>query len=226
MSADFGVLAMPTILAEHLPYFVHYGALLYLVCFIFRDQILLRSFAIAGDLANTVYFYGGTGTALWAPLFWCMMNISINLVMIGIILNDQRHAGMSDDELSLFRKLDALTPGDFRKLIRIGKWHRAPAETVLTEQTKEVDRLFYVLEGDIDIEKSGRSIHSPAGLFIGEIAFLRGRPATATVKVGEGAHYFEWRKSDLQRLFDKQPDLRNAFASLLNADMAEKVARS
>lgn len=217
---------MPTILSEHLPYFVHYGALLYLVCFIFRNQIILRSFAVAGDIANTVYFYGGAGETLWSPIFWCSMNIWINLVMIGIILNDQRHSGMTDDELSLFRKLDTLTPGDFRKLVRAGKWHRAASETVLTEEAQQLDRLFYVLEGDIDIAKSGRSIHSHAGVFIGEIAFLRDRPATATVKVGEGAHYFEWRKADLRRLFGKNPDLRSAFSSLLNADMAEKVARS
>jgi hypothetical protein len=39
------------------PNLIHIGALCYLVCFLFRDQLWLRIFAVLGDLVYTG-FYG------------------------------------------------------------------------------------------------------------------------------------------------------------------------
>ena len=36
---------------------VHFGAALYLIGFLFREQIVLRAFVIAGDLVYISYFY-------------------------------------------------------------------------------------------------------------------------------------------------------------------------
>jgi len=44
---------------------VHIGAALYLVGFLFRDQILLRAFVIAGDLVYISYFYFAPQVPLW-----------------------------------------------------------------------------------------------------------------------------------------------------------------
>jgi hypothetical protein len=49
---------------------VHIGAALYLVGFLFRDQILLRAFVIAGDLVYILYFYFAPEVPLWGGIFW------------------------------------------------------------------------------------------------------------------------------------------------------------
>jgi CRP-like cAMP-binding protein len=214
-------------ISEYFPHIVHVGAMLHLVAFAFRNQLVLRGFAIAGSFAYSLYYLVGAGeTALWSPMFWSVMSILINIVLIIIIVGDSRQSGFSDDELKLFRKLDKLSPRDFRHIARAGKWHRAAGETVLTEEGKPLNSLYYVLDGTVAVEKAGRIITPGANLFVGEIAFLLGRQATATVKIGAGSQYIEWRGQDLHQLFKKQPALKGTFASLLNADMAEKVARS
>lgn len=48
---------------------VHLGAVLYLICFLFRDQVILRSFAIAGDFAYTAFYFGATDQPLWQAMF-------------------------------------------------------------------------------------------------------------------------------------------------------------
>lgn len=206
--------------------FVHLGAVLYLVCFLFRDQILLRSFAIAGDTAYVIYYYNVSDQPLWGAIFWNIPNAAVNLAMIAVILRDRRTTSFSENELKLYRCLKTLSPSDFRKIAKLGKWTRTTAEMPLAEEGQPLDMLHYVVEGDVEIHKGGRRIHVEPGLFIGEVAFLRKRTASATVKVAAGSLYISWPHSTLLRMQDRNEGLRNAINSMLSVDMADKVARS
>jgi hypothetical protein len=205
---------------------VHLGAIFYLVCFLFRDQILLRSFAIAGDFAYVAYYYNVADQPLWGAIFWNVPNVLINLAMIALILRDNRTTSFTDNELKLYRSLNMLSPSDFRKIVRLGKWGKANADTLLAAEGQPLGLLHYVLEGDVEIDKGGRKINAEPGMFIGEIAFLKQRPASATVKIRPGSVYISWLHTDLMRAQIKYDSLKNAIGSMLNSDMAEKVARS
>jgi CRP-like cAMP-binding protein len=216
---------MPT-LSESLPHLVHVGAILYLICFLFRDQILLRSFAIASELVYVAYYFTIADEPLWSAIFWSIPTIGINLAMIALILRDRGTASFSENELKFYGKLPSIEPGEFRKLLRAGKWVTAQAETVLTQEGDRPDHLYFVLEGSIDMQKRGRKIPVEAGIFIGEIAFLSDRPATATVSVAPKALYFSWPRARLQMARDKDQGLAVAIGSMLNADLAGKLART
>ncbi len=211
---------------EAAPYLVHIGALLYLVCFLFRDQIVLRALAIAGDVTYSAYYLGGTDQPLWNAIYWNVLTVLVNVVMIGIILRDSRLSRFTDDELAMFRNLRGLSPKHFRALLKIGTWTRSAGTDTLTEAGQPVGRLHYVLEGKVAIGKGERTITSGPAVFIGELAFLRDKPATATVSVAPGALYMSWPRGALQAALVKDESLKNALAALLNADMAEKVANA
>ena len=208
------------------PYLVHVAAIFTLFCYLFRDQIKLRIFAAIGDALLVAYYYFGFDVPLWNPLVWSVLNIAINVAMILIILRDAREHEMSDEELSLFRSLDTLTPGQFRKLVSIGKWNRALFPQTLTEEGEALKELHYVLDGNITIAKAERSFPVEAKKFIGELAYLRKRPATATVKVSADSHYISWSHEDLELLFRRNEDLRTAMQLLMGRDVAEKMANS
>ena len=208
------------------PYLVHVAAIFTLFCYLFRDQIKLRIFAAIGDALLVAYYYFGFEVPLWNPLVWSILNIAINVAMILIILRDAREHAMSDEELSLFRSLDTLTPGQFRKLVAIGEWHRALLPQTLTEEGEELKQLHYVLDGNITIAKADRKFPVEPKKFIGELAYLRKRPATATVKVSADSHYISWSHEDLELLFRRNDDLRTAMQLLMGRDVAEKMANS
>ena len=63
-------------------------------------------------------------------------------------------------------------------------------------------------------------------IFIGEIAFLRDKAASATVMTEAKSLYVSWNQSALRSLLKKNEDLKNAMSSLLSTDMADKVARA
>ncbi len=205
---------------------VHVGAILYLVCFLFRDQILLRSFAIAGDAAYVAYYYNIADQPLWGAIMWNIPNGLVNVAMIYLILRDRRTSSFSENELKLFRCLKDISPTDFRKIAKLGKWNTASGEVELAKEGQPLDTLHYVLEGDLQIDKGGRKIQAMPGMFIGEVAFLKQRPASATVKVTPGSLYISWPHGELIKAQSKSDGLRNAINSMLSADMAEKVARS
>lgn len=210
-------------MAQHL---IHVGAVLYLICFLFRDQIALRTFAIAGDFAYMAYYFTASSSPLWEAIFWIIPNMGINIVMIFLILRDRRMTVLSDDEMSLFQNLRGLSPGQFRRLMKLGKWRTLEEPVALTQEGQSLDQLHYVLKGDVEVDKSGRKIRVDPAVFIGELAYLRGKPATATVTAGREAVVVSWSHQDLRRAIAKDNDLSQSLATLLNADLAEKVARA
>jgi hypothetical protein len=180
------------------PYLIHLGAMCYLVCFLFREQLLLRIFAICGDVFYTAYFFVAAGEPLWSALTYSSLNIVINVIMIGMIMQDRRHTPLADNDLKLYQSFTGMSPGDFRRLSRIGQWHNSKDEQTLTEEGKQLDKLYYVLEGDIEVRKGERNIPVEAGMFVGEIAFLKRVPASATVIAKPGTHYISWSRITAQ----------------------------
>ena len=206
---------------------VHVAAALYLVGFLFRGQIMLRTFVIAGDLVYISYFYFAPDVPLWGGVFWSAVFMLVNLAMIARVVADRTSFRLSGEERRLFNLLGTLTPGEFRQLIRLARWRTATARTVLAEENRPLAELHYVLDGQIAVEKSGSA---PRQLgphtFIGEVAFLLHQPASATVTVSAGARYVTWDRAALCREQLRAPSLAVALSAALNRDMAAKVARS
>jgi hypothetical protein len=205
---------------------VHVGAILYLVCFLFRDQIWLRSFAIAGDVAYVTYYYNISDQPLWGAILWNIPNAIINIAMIYAIVRDGRTDNFSENEMKLYRRLGDLPIAEFRKIVRLGRWQIAGADTQLTVEGQPLEDLHYVMEGALEIDKGGRKIQVNPGLFIGEIAFLKKRPASATVHVKQGSTFISWSHTALQVAQSKNASVKLVISAMLNDDMAEKVARS
>jgi hypothetical protein len=205
---------------------VHVGALLYFAGFLFSDQLVLRAFVIAGDLVYIVYFLAAPAEPLWGGIFWSAIFIAVNVWMIGRLVADRADFRMSEEERRLFQLLETLSPGEFRRLIKLGRWHSAEKTTVLTVEDKPLDRLYYVLSGDIDIDKVGQVRTIGPETFIGEVAFLTSRPASATVTITAGARYVVWEMGPLRRLLFRTPSLHIAVSSALNRHMAVKIARA
>lgn len=216
-------MTLPSFVAQNL---VHVAAIFTLICYLFKDQIKLRAFAALGDALLTVYYVVAFPAPLWNAMYWTIINVIINVAMIALLLRDRRMTLLSDDEMTLFRALETLSPGQFRKLLKLADWHVQEEPVQLTAEGEKPGHLYYILSGDVTIAKQGRSFVAAPKTFIGEIAFLRGTPASATVTTPPAAHYVSWPVEELQALLKRNEDLKNAFSALLSADMADKVART
>ena len=209
-----------------LPYLIHVGAMFYLTCFLFRDQVLLRTFAILGDFCYTAFYFSLPGEILWSAVFYSFLNMVINVYMISLVLNDRRHIALKDDDMRLYQGFAGMSPGDFRRLSKLGTWHRSETQAILAEEGKPLDQLYYVLEGTVEVTKAGRNIPVSPGMFVGEVAYLKNSPASATVMVKPGSLYMAWTHDALRKAIDKHDGLRQSLSFVLSSDLAAKVARS
>ena len=205
---------------------VHFGAFLYLAGFLCRDQLLLRGFIVAGDVVYILYFYLAPASPLWGGIFWSAVFTLANLAMIARILSDRSAYGMTEEDRRLHGLLDTLTPGEFRRLMRAGNWNQAEGNVAVTLEGQPLHRLAYVIDGRITVEKAGHSFTIAPPAFIGEVAFLIDRPASATVTLAAGARYVSWDMAVLRKVLLRSPALRIGLGAAFNRDMAEKVARA
>jgi hypothetical protein len=203
---------------------VHVGALLYLAGFLFRNQLILRGLIIAGDFVYILYFYFAPDVPLWGGIFWSVMFTVVNLGMIGLIVADTMHFNLTANEKKLFGLLENLTPGEFRQLLGAGKEELAKVPAVITREGQILEKLYFILDGTMTIEKGGQRWPSESQTFIGEIAFLLARPATATVTLEAGTVYFVWDAEPLHRLLRGSPALNTALSAIMNKKLAQKVA--
>lgn len=208
------------------PALIHLGAMCYLVCFLFRDQLWLRVFAVLGDIAYTAFYFTAADEPLWSAIIYSMLNVFINFVMIGFILNDRRMTTLADNDLRLYQKFQGMAPGDFRRLCKIGKWREAETDHTLTTEGSHLHHLYYVVDGEIEVKKGNRTIPVQSGTFIGEIAYLKKTTASATVVAKAGAHYISWSHDELKTIVSRHDTLKQSFGNLLSADLALKVANS
>jgi Cyclic nucleotide-binding domain len=208
------------------PYLIHVGALCYLVCFLFRDQLWLRIFAVLGDLIYSAFYFTAADIPLWSAITYSGLNVAINLFMMAMILHDRRMLPLDDNDLRLYQSFQGMAPGDFRRLRKIGQWHKTDSDQTLATEGEALHQLYYVVDGEVEVKKGDRIIPVQAGLFIGEIAYLKNSPASATVVAKAGAHYISWSHEELKKIVTRHDSLKQSFANLLSADMALKVAKS
>ena len=203
---------------------VHAGALLYLAAFLFQNQIMLRSLIIAGDFVYILYFYFAPETPLWGGIFWSTMFTVVNVAMIGLIVADRTHFRLDRNQKRLFDMLQDLSPGQFRRILALGREETAASHLTITQEGRPLDELFFVLDRPITIEKKGIRTVTGSDTFIGEIAFLLEQAATATVTIDPGTPYFVWNASGLKAQMKSQPTLGASLRLAITKKMAQKLA--
>ena len=205
---------------------VHVAALLFLLGFLSRDQFILRGLVLLGDLLYVLYFYFAPEEPLWGGIFWSAMFAIANVAMIWLIFLDEVQFSLRADERKLFDLLADLTPGQFRKLLKAGSQQVATSPVVITRENEPSNALYFIIDGKITIGKGGQRTVSEGKTFIGEIAFLLARPATATVTLEPGCHYCVWDSKTLHAVLHSNPALRTALSAAMNRKLAEKVAQA
>lgn len=204
-----------------------YAALFfYVLGFLFRDELWLRGLLFIGTMFYILYYYHAAESPLWEAMLTSSILGAVNISMICVVAWERSTIGMRGDTASLYGYFENLTPGQFRRILKRGTLNTARERTKLSQEGDALEHFYFVYEGYSIITKRGKTTDVPAGHFIGEVAFLKGGPATATVEVAPGSHYISWRQDDLRRLMRKSPNLSNGLLALLNMDMAGKVATS
>ncbi|WP_209348783.1 cyclic nucleotide-binding domain-containing protein [Pontixanthobacter sp. CEM42] len=205
---------------------IHAGAVAYIIAFLARDELHLRVLALTGSALYICYYFFFPEVPLWDAIISSSILIGANLVVLSRIVFERTTLSLSDDEKQLFDAFETLTPGQFRKVLKIASWTVAERPTELTKEGTALDKLFYVFAGSVSVTKSGKVFDLQEGNFVGEIAYILEQPPSATTIAPRGVHYVSWDADALRQLGQKHSDLGNALIALMMRDLAAKLSTS
>lgn len=134
--------------------------------------------------------------------------------------------GMSDEMLSLYRSFPNFNPGQFRRLMRKAQFVQVDQSTPLLHQGEQPTHLYLTTSYGFALIRDDRKTELGPENFLGEISFLLGGPATATVIAEPGCSYVAWEVSNLREMMQKSQNIENAVTVLLSQDIARKLAVS
>jgi len=203
---------------------VHVGAFLMLLAYLVRDQILLRGLIILGTIFYIISYFI-MDPPLWSALLWSASFVVINAIMIVVIYSDRASFLMSEKEEKLYQVFNALSPGEFKKILKIADWFDGPSPEPITTEGEIPERLYFIIDGEAVVARDSKEFFVGPNVFIGELAYLIKKPATATVTLTEKAVGVSWKTSILTKILAANPQMKIAFDGLMNQDLASKLAR-
>lgn len=162
---------------------------------------------------------------LWSALLWSASFVVINAIMIVVIYSDRASFVMSEQEEKLYQVFNALSPGEFKKILKIADWFDTPSAEQITTEGEIPERLYFIIDGEALVTRDNKEFFVGPNVFIGELAYLIKKPATATVKLTDKAVGVSWTTSRLTKLLAANPQMKIAFDGLLNQDLASKLAK-
>ena len=186
---------------------------------------MLRSLAIIAGLVGIGYNYLIPVGPLWLPIFWLSVFISINTVRIVGIVLDRRSIAFNDEEAELLGTVfQNFSPVEFMKLMRIGEWRDAETGEQLAAQGDMLGGLKLLFNGEVVVERDGAEVgRARDGAMIGEISFIQGGAATATVVATKPCRYVAWSGEELQKLLHRNPGMDIAMKHVFSLDMMRKL---
>ncbi len=202
---------------------IHFAFILTALAYFTYDILFLRALAVASSLVGIVYF--GLILGRMPILLWQVIFLVINAWRIVHLLRERRSISFSEEEQELFQTIfPRFAPVEFMKLMRVGAWKSGEPGTVLATQDEHVEELLIIYNGEVAVEKDGAEVvRLKDGTWVGEMSYLQGGNASATVRITRPTRYVAWPKDALTKLLKRNPTMDVAMQSVLSADLIQKL---
>ena len=205
----------------------HLASILTMAAYLLKDILWLRLLTILSCVAGIAFNYFVPATPLWSVIYWNLLFAAINIVQIGILIRERTGIHFTEEEKELHDTLfKNFAPFEFMKLMRIAKWLEAKQGEVLAVEKKSLNAVMLIYNGLVGVEADGKELAQlKDGNFIGEVSFITGGAATATVRALQPTRYIAWPKDAITKLLNRNPSMRFAMQSMLSTDLTKKLMR-
>jgi len=205
----------------------HLASILTMVAYLLRDILWLRFLTILSCFAGIIFNYFVPATPLWTVIGWNTLFAIINIVQIAIIIKERTGIQFTEEEKELHETLfKKFAPFEFMKLMRIAEWRQAEPGEIITTEEQPLEEVMMIYNGLLAVEVKGeKKAELQDGHFIGEVSFISGGAATATVRAIEPTRYIAWPKKEIDRLLTRNPSMHIAMQGMFTKDLSKKLTR-
>jgi CRP-like cAMP-binding protein len=202
----------------------HLSYVLIAVSYWLTNMFWLRLVAIVGLSLEILYFLLSGGD-LRAGIGWDLVFIAINGYQLSRLVQDRLSLRLPQADRDLLRSvLIGLNDIQIARLLVAGRFRDVAKGTTLAEENKPLDTLFFICAGHLKVTIAGREVaHLGKGNFVGEVAFLTEKPATATVVAEDSVRALVFERAALSRFFRNEAEVAGLIYQLLGRELAHKI---
>lgn len=205
---------------------VYCAGTFYVLGLLIINQVALRLLVLTGTCFYMAYYMTIAAEPLWEAFYISVLIGLANVTGLAGLLARRSRLALPRAHRDVYAHFPSLPPGDFRTLMRHARRYVSEEERELTVEGSPVMRLYYVVSGKCAIRKQGDRFEMPAGVFVGEVAYLTGQRASATTRLEAGSEVLEWSFADLRYAASRSVRFKLALDAVLSLDLAQKVAMS
>jgi CRP-like cAMP-binding protein len=205
----------------------HLSYILIAVSYWLTEIFWLRVVAVAGLSLEIVYFLMSGGD-LRTGIGWDLVFILINLYQLYRLVQDRLSLRLPEKDRELLRRVfTGLDDAQIARLLGSGALCDLPGGTKLAEEKRALERLYFLCDGRVGVTIGGRAVSQlEAGNFVGEVAFLTERPATATVTAETDVRALAFERDKLKRFFQNETEVAGLIYQLIGRELAHKIKLS
>jgi hypothetical protein len=204
----------------------HISYILIAVSYGLTNIFWLRVTACIGLFLEIAYFWL-TSDQMYTGIGWNLVFIAINLYQLFWLIHYRFSLRLPAAEAeSLRTAFSGLDDAQIGRLLKAGNWRDLAPGDRLTEQGEKVGELYFLSRGRMEVFLGGRLIaHLSSGNFIGEVAFITGAPASATVVASEPSRIVAFEKARLGTICAGDEQVGATIFRLLGDDLARKMVK-
>lgn len=197
----------------------------YAIGYLIINQVALRLLVLLGTAFYIWYYWVAADVPLWDAIITSFILGAANLIGLANLFFHKSELYVPRDHRDIYQaQFSHMPPADFRVLMKHARRERLTEPRRVTVEGGRVEALYFVIEGEIHIEKLGERFSMPSGLFVGEIAYLTGRRSSATTWLPAGAEVLVWEFEKLKSRSVHRPRFKLALEAMISRDLAMKVA--
>ena len=203
----------------------HIAYALLIISMMMRNMNWLRFFAImAGTISAIYYFTLGDKVSM----FWESIFTLVNLCQFLILQVENRRGRFSEEEAMFIQScLTGIERAHARRLVKLGAWSEVQENVTLIYEDTCPDLLKFVVSGRARIERNGKPVGEVGvGDFLGEMSYLTGKMATASVITTEPTRFLAFDRRTLRPHLEKNPEVRHALEASFNRNLVDKLTKA
>jgi len=187
----------------------------------------LRVTAVVALILEIVYFSLTSGN-LYAGIAWDLIFIAINGYHLVLLTSDRFSLKLGKAERKLLTSaLEGLCDAQIARVLRTGSWCEIAEGTRLMVEGQSVGELYFIQNGRLSVHVRGIHVAELGpGALVGEIAFLMGNAATATVTADGSVRLIAFNRERLTIACRNDKQVAAAMHRLIGHDLATKISRS
>ncbi len=202
------------------PYF------LLVVSMLMRDMGWLRAIAIVAGVSRIII----RAFIVYDPVavIWESVLVAVNIGQLLLLWWESRNRKVSDDEKLLLTTILPSSPRrTWHRLLKGATWRELEPGHVVVREGEEVTDLVFVTDGAARVERGDRIIAIVTrGDFVGEMSFISGGTASATVIADRPMRIASFGRAQLQAMLERDLDLRRGLEASFNRNLIDKLMKS